>query len=168
MFNEQDWLKLLFLLNDTQNWLDEMCRETLYQLPVNEKRKFRRKSYYLTIPALAHILEKHYNKIARYPQAAKFTVTVIEILHYIRDAYSAPTSPVAGCSNHQRIIDTGRHIGYDRNGLSVQVLTIITDPGGKIITAFPGFAGASDISAMNKDEDMSMQEKESAVSNELP
>lgn len=163
MFNEQDWLKLVFLLNDTQNWIDEMCRNSLYQLPVNEKRKFRRKSYYLTIPALAHILEKHYHKIARYPQAAKFTIPVVEILSYIRDAYSVPTEPVPGCANLQRIVDAGRHIGYDRNGLSVSVLTIITDPGGKIVTAFPGFAGSTEISAMEKDEDSPLQEKETTM-----
>ena len=167
MFNEQDWLKLVFLLNDTQNWIDEMCRETLYQLPVNEKRKFRRKSYYLTIPALAHILEKHYNKIARYPQAAKFTITVVEILNFIRDAYSVQAGPVPGCSNYQRIVDAGMHIGYDRNGLSVQILTIITDPGGKIVTAFPGLAGSTEISAMNKDEDASLQERETTVTNNV-
>lgn len=167
MFNEQDWLKLLFLLNDTQNWIDEMCRETLYQLPVNEKRKFRRKSYYLTIPALAHILEKHYNKIARYPQAAKFTITVIEILSYIRDAYPVPAVSVPGTSNYQRIVDTGQHIGYDRNGLSVQVITIITEPGGKIVTAFPGLAGSTELLAMDKDEDSPVQEKETAVNNNI-
>lgn len=159
MFNEQDWLKLIFLLNDTQNWLDEMCREALYQLPVNEKRKFRRKAYYLTIPALAHILEKHYSKVARFPHAAKFTITVVEILNYIRDAYSVPVSPVPGTLNLQRIVDAGQHIGYDRGGLSVQAMTIITDAGGKIITAFPGFLNSTEIAAMDGDN----QEKETAL-----
>jgi hypothetical protein len=152
MFNEQDWLKLLFLLNDTQNWLDEMCRESLYQLPVNEKRKFRRKNYYLTIPALAHILEKHYHKVQRYPHAAKFHLSLVEILNYIRDAYSLPTSPVPGCKNHQRIVDAGQLVGYDRSGNPANILTIITDQGGKIVTAFPGLPGAAEISAMNNEE----------------
>jgi len=165
MFNEQDWLKLLFLLNDTQNWLDEMCREAIYQLPVNEKRKFRRKSYYLTIPAIAHILEKHYSKIQRYPQAAKFTLPVVEILNLIRDAYSLPVSPVPGTLNYQRIVDAGQPVGYDRSGLSVQIMTIITDAGGKIITAFPGYANPLDMNA-EKDGDPSVQEKERVASTE--
>jgi hypothetical protein len=166
MFNEQDWLKLLFLLNDTQNWLDEMCREAIYQLPVNEKRKFRRKSYYLTIPAIAHILEKHYNKIPRYPQAAKFTLTVVEILNYIRDAYSLPVTTVPGTLNYQRIVDAGQHIGYDRSGLSVQIRTIITDAGGKIITAFPGYANPLDMIHGDKDSDSTAHESEKAVNAE--
>jgi hypothetical protein len=163
MFNEQDWLKLLFLLNDTQNWLDEMGREAIYQLPVNEKRKFRRKGYYLTIPALAHIMEKHYNKIARYPQAAKFTLSVVEILNYIRDAVSLSVSPVPGTQNFQRIVDAGKHIGYDRDGLSVQAITIITDAGGKIITAFPGFLRPSEIAGLENDTDGSAQEREATL-----
>jgi hypothetical protein len=160
MFNEQDWLKLLFLLNDTQNWLDEMGREAIYQLPVNEKRKFRRKAYYLTVPALAHIMEKHYHKIARYPQAAKFTLTVVEILNYIRDAYALPVSPVTGTLNYQRIVDAGKHIGYDRDGLPVDVITIITDAGGKIITAFPGYLRSSEIAGLERETDGAVQEKE--------
>lgn len=138
MFNETQWLKLLFLLADTQSWLDDMCKEAFRLLPVADKKKFLRKSYYLTVPALAHILERHYYKINRYPYAGKFTIPVIEILHHIREAFSLPAIPVPGYRNFQRIIQATDPIGFDKNGRSTHIITILTDAGGKIITAFPG------------------------------
>jgi hypothetical protein len=137
-FNEPEWLRLLFLLGDTQTWLDDMSREALSQLPVPGKKKFLRKTYYLSLPVLAHILERHYYKINRYPNAGKFTIPVVDILHYIREAFSLPVYPLPGCLNFQRVMDTGKNIGFDKNGLTVQVITILTDAAGRIITAFPG------------------------------
>lgn len=156
-FDEAGWLRLLFLLNDTQTWLDDMSKEAFQQLPVGEKKKFLRKHYYLSVPALAHILERHYYKIGRYPHAGKFTIPVADILHYIRDACSLPVSPVPGSLNFQRVLDAGKNIGYDKNGQPVQVITILTDGGGKIITAFPGLYNlvaysADDISQVEEDE----------------
>jgi hypothetical protein len=37
-FNEEAWLKLIFLLNDTQDWLNEMISGAVMQLPMNNKR----------------------------------------------------------------------------------------------------------------------------------
>lgn len=54
-FNEPEWLRLLFLLSDTQAWLDDMAREVFAQLPAPDKKKFLRKTYYLSLPVLAHI-----------------------------------------------------------------------------------------------------------------
>lgn len=138
MFNEQEWLRLLFLLSDTQSWLDDMSKDLFSQLPVSEKKKFMRKNYFLTAPVLAHILERHYYKIARYPQAGKFTIPVADILHFIREAGVIPAKPLPGYTNFQRSINTGKTIGYDKNGKHVETITILTDGGGKIVTAFPG------------------------------
>jgi hypothetical protein len=137
-FNEQEWLRLLYLLADTQTWIDDMAKECFRQLPVADKKKFLRKTYYLTAPALVHILERHYYKINRYPHAGKFHIPVIEILHYIREAYSAPPSPVCGSLNFQRTIHAESSIGHDKNGNATNAITILTDAGGKIITAYPG------------------------------
>lgn len=139
MFNETEWLKLVFLLADTQSWLDDLCKQAFRQLPVPDKRKFLRKTYYLTVPALAHILERHYYKINRYPHAGKFTVPVVEILHYIREAFSLPAAPLPGCGDFQRVMQTNNTIGFDKNGQATNTITILTDAGGKIITAFPGY-----------------------------
>ncbi len=136
--NEPQYLKLLFLLADTQTWLDDLCKEALGHLPITGKKRFLRKTYYLSVPALAHILERHYYKINRYPNAGKFTIPVMEILHYIREAYSLVATPAPGCNNFQRVMQAKHTIGFDKNGQSTNSITILTDAGGKIITAFPG------------------------------
>jgi hypothetical protein len=70
--------------------------------------------------------------------AGKFYIPVIEILNYIREAYSLPISEAPGFGNFQRIIQTQRTIGHDKNGNPTNSITVLTDAGGKIITAFPG------------------------------
>ena len=139
MFNEPEWLKLVFLLSDTQAWVDDLSKQAFGQLPVPDKKKFLQKNYYLCITALAHILERHYYKIPRYPNTGKFHISVSEILYYIREAHSLPVTPVSGCLNFQRVIKAEQPIGFDKNGLPTDYITILTDGGGKIITAFPGF-----------------------------
>lgn len=137
-FNEPEWLKLIFLLSDTQVWVDDMVKETLRQLPLPGKKKFLCKNYYLCVTALAHILERHYYKVPRYPHTGKFHIPVLDILHHIREAHSLPVTPINGCLNFQRIIKTEQPIGFDKDGQPTNLITILTDGGGKIITAFPG------------------------------
>lgn len=138
MFNEPEWLKLVFLLSDTQAWIDDLSKQAIGQLPVPGKKKFLQKNYYLCIRALAHILERHYYKIPRYPNTGKFHIPLAEILHHIREAYSLPVIPVSGCLNFQRTIKTEQPVGFDKNGQPTRIITVLTDAGGKIITAFPG------------------------------
>lgn len=138
MFNEAEWLKLIFLLADTQEWIEDMSMEAFRHIPVENKKKFIRKSYYLSVKTLAHIIERHYYKIPRYPHAGKFHITVCEILQHIRDAYKTPASSAPGCLNFQRTLQTPHAIGFDKNGQPAYCITILTDAGGRIITAFPG------------------------------
>ena len=138
MFNEPEWLKLVFLLADTQAWIDELVKEAVRRLPTPDKKKFLQKNYYLGITALAHILERHYYKINRYPHAGKFHIPATEILHHIREAYSLPATPAPGTNNFQRTLETKNSIGYDKAGQPTNIITILTDAGGRIITAFPG------------------------------
>ena len=135
-FSEQEWLKLLFLLSDTQEWLNDLNKALLNQLPISKKR-FISKNYYLTVPVATHILERHYVKINRYPHAGKFNIPVIDILTYIRDAHDVTPVPIGG-SNLQRIVEAPDPVGHDKNGRETNIITIVTDAGGKIITAFPG------------------------------
>jgi hypothetical protein len=137
MFNESEWLKLLFLLSDTQTWLDDMNKEMFRQLPICKKR-FISKDYYLSVSSLAHIIERHYYKINRYPHAGKFHIPVLEILNRIREAHAIPAIPALGCNNFQRTIQTSQAIGFDKKGQSTNIITVLTDAGGNIITAFPG------------------------------
>jgi hypothetical protein len=137
-FNEAQWLKLLFLLADTQEWINDMAKEAFLQLPVTDKKKCFRKTLYLTAGTMAHIIERHYYKISRHPQAGKFHIPVTEIVQFIRDASQLPTTPVPGSLNFQRSLQTANIIGYDKDGNAANTVTIITGAGGRIITAFPG------------------------------
>ena len=137
-FNEEQWLKLLFLLADTQTWLDDMAKEFFCHLPLQDKKRFFRKSYYLTVLSLAHIIERHYYKINRYPHAGKFHIPVMDLLNYIREAGALPTTSVPWCMNFQRTIRAEQNIGFDKNGAATDIITVLTDGGGKIITAYPG------------------------------
>lgn len=138
MFNEPEWLKLIFLLADTQHWLDEMARNAMYQLPVENKKFFFRRSSQLTVTTLAHILERHYYKIPRHPEAGKFHIPVTVILHLIREASRQPASPVPGTNKQQRVLQHTETIGFDQQGNPVSTLTLISDATGAILTAFPG------------------------------
>jgi len=137
-FNEAQWLKLVFLLADTQQWINDMARDAFLQLPVTDKKKCFRKNYYLTAEAMAHIIERHYYKINRHPQTGKFHIPVTEIVQLIRDAAELPVSPVPGSLHLQRSLQVDPVIGYDKDGNPANNITIITDTGGKIISAFPG------------------------------
>ena len=135
-FSEAEWLKLLFMLADTQEWLNDMNKVLYNQLPISKKR-FISKEYYLPVTVLAHILMRHYFKIYRYPQAGKFTIPVMDILNYIRDAYSLVPAAIGG-GNYKRTIEATATVGVDKHGQETNIITILTDVGGKIITAFPG------------------------------
>ena len=138
MFNESEWIKLIFLLADTQTWIDDLAKEALRQIPVPDKKKFLQKSYYLSITSLAHILERHYYKINRHPHTGKFHISPTEILHHIREAYNIPPLPFTGTLNFYRVKQTNEPVGFDKDGQPTNLITILTDAGGKIITAFPG------------------------------
>ncbi|HVX28521.1 MAG TPA: hypothetical protein VHB70_19385 [Parafilimonas sp.] len=136
--NEEQWIHILFLVSDTQIWLEELQTKLIYQLPVKNKKKLLRKSHYLSASALAHILERHYFKIPRYPNAGKFTISVAGIVSYLRDAGTQITTSINNSCNVQRVIDAKQLIGFDKYGKPASVITVISDSGGKIITAFPG------------------------------
>lgn len=137
-FNEEEWIRLVFLLNDTQQWLNDLSRNALYQVPLNNRRKLFLKSFYITIESMSHILERHYYKIPRHPEASKFTIDIASILQFLRDAAKEETIPIPGSLHLMRTIDVGVIIGFDRNQVQTSLLTVVTDVGGKVITAYPG------------------------------
>ncbi|PVD52048.1 hypothetical protein DC498_11705 [Terrimonas sp.] len=137
-FNETQWLQALFLLADTQSWLQQLQEGLIWQLPVKHRKKLLRKGSYLSSKALAHILERHYYKVPRHPLTGKFTIPIPQIVACIRDACQQPPQLIP-CSPHlQRVLDTGTPLGHDTSGNTVTTITVITSTGGEIITAFPG------------------------------
>lgn len=135
-YSEQVFIKLLFLLADTQQWLTTMSHDLLAQLPNSSRLK--QKSYYLSITAFAHIIERHYYRIERHPGTGKFSVPLHDIIQHIKEAKEETTQPVHGTLNYYRTKDTGTIIGHERNGTPTSLITVITCPAGNIITAFPG------------------------------
>ena len=138
MFNEPHYLKLIFLLADTQDWLKSLTNEVQHMLPAFNKRKLQKSNYNLNITAWAHILERHYYKIPRHPGKGKFHIPLEEILYYIKEAQQATTQTISGCSSIQRIVKAKNSIGFNKNGEPTAYVTIITDSVGNISTAFPG------------------------------
>jgi len=137
-FNEEAWVKLIFLLSDTQDWLNELANGAVMQVPIKNKKRLLRKTYYLTVSSLAHILERHFYKIPRHPETSKFTIPVPEILSYLRDISTEPGIPIAGSLDLRRVVNVGKVIGFDRDQLPTTYISVLTDSGGRITTAFPG------------------------------
>jgi hypothetical protein len=75
-YNEDQWIKAIFLISDIQGWLQEAEKNLLYQIPVGCRKKLFRHRYYLGCHAMAHILERHYYKIGRHSNCGKFTIPV--------------------------------------------------------------------------------------------
>ena len=137
-FNETQWLQALFLLADTQSWLQQLQEGLIWQLPIKHRKKLLRKGSYLSSKALAHILERHYYKVPRHPLTGKFTIPIPQIVACIRDACQQPPETVPHSPHLQRVLDTGTPLGHDTSGNTVTTITVITSTGGEIITAFPG------------------------------
>ena len=137
-YNEEQWIKTVFLLSDIQGWLQEGERSLFYGLSIGCKKKLFRPSYYLGCRAMAHILERHYYKISRHPNCGKFTIPVADIVSYIRQAAPQATTPVPNSVYLQRTMEAETTIGFDKYHQPVNTITVLTDAGGKIVTAFPG------------------------------
>src|SRR3989337_3788407 len=101
-FEESDWLKLLVMLSDMQTWINEMEKDLFMKLPLGEKKKLFRKTYYINAQSFAHIIERHYHKIARHLGAGKFIVSVPDILYWLRSAADQPATPLARTNNFIR------------------------------------------------------------------
>jgi hypothetical protein len=137
-FNEEAWIKLIFLLSDTQDWLNEFANGALMQVPMKSRKRLLRKTYYLPLSSLAHILERHHYKIPRHPGTSKFTIPVPEILSFLRDISEGPGTQVAGSLDFRRTVNVGKIVGFDRDQLPTTYITVLTDSGRRILTAFPG------------------------------
>jgi len=135
--NEPELIRLLFTLADIEQWLSDLTSATLSHVPNLGKKKLQKHDYYLSITALAHILERHYHKIQRHPGAGKFCIPVSSILVYIKQAKDCPQHKAPNHSGSYRILLCDTIIGFDQQGNNTSHLTVITDAKGNILTAFP-------------------------------
>ncbi|WP_346239610.1 hypothetical protein ABDK00_018215 [Niabella insulamsoli] len=137
-FSESQWLRILFLLSDTEQWIKQQHENHIYLLPFKNHRKLLRNSWYLSPSALSHIIERHYYKISRHPSTGKFTIGIPTIVSHIRDAFSEVPTAIPQSPHVQRVWSAQDTIGYDRDGTTTNIITVISDQAGRIITAFPG------------------------------
>lgn len=98
-----------------------MSHDLLAQVPNSSRLKQR--SYYLSITAFAHIIERHYYRIERHPGTGKFSVPIPDIIQHIKEAKEEPPLPVHGTSNLYRTKNTGTIIGHERNGTPTTLIT---------------------------------------------
>jgi hypothetical protein len=63
---------------------------------------------------------------------------VPEILSYLRDISAEPGIPLAGSLDFRRTVNVGKIVGFDQDQLPTSYITVLTDSGGRIMTAFPG------------------------------
>jgi hypothetical protein len=138
LFNESEWIKLLFMLGDMQAMVSEIEKDLFSKVPADKKRKLFQPGYHITASSFAHIIERHYHKIPRHMGVGKFTIPVPDILDGLRNAAQQTAVPIPGSLNFYREFDTDSEIGFDRSGCTTKIMTVITSPGGCIKTAFPG------------------------------
>ena len=137
MNNEKELLKLIGLLSDVQKWVDRLSLDCVNNFHASGIKLMNNKKYRLSIISFAHILEKHYHKILRYPDSSKFNISIPEILDYLKTAEAMDIMPIKGGANCERRLELKEMIGFNKDGEDAFCLVVITDPGGNIITAYP-------------------------------
>jgi hypothetical protein len=66
------------------------------------------------------------------------TIDIANIVYWIKEAFHTEPQSISGSLNFKRCMDAGTVIGYNREGEPTTFITVITDAGGTIKTAFPG------------------------------
>lgn len=166
-FNEPQFLRLIFTLADTEQWVRGLVNATLSQVPRLGKKKLQKNNYYMSASSLAHILERHYHKLGRHPHTGKFCIPVIEILWHIRQAEDCKTEINIGKPGTYRQHNCQSNIGYDQDGNNTSMLTVICDSHGTIITAFPGLLFGAAYYTVNTNENDKAELKETVPMDEL-
>ncbi len=138
MYNEPEFIKLIFLLADIKQWVTTIEKDITMQLPMQGKKTIFKNKNGITVEALAHILERHYSKILRHPEKGKFTIDIPAICSHIKTAFLQQPEAVPATGGLSYQYDTGETIGYDRNNNPSSIITVITNQHGELKTAFPG------------------------------
>ena len=137
MTNENELLRMLQLLADTQCWLNELGLQCVHGLHPPAVKLLNAKTYRLSITALAHIIERHYYKSMRHPGTGKFNISLAAIIDHIKTAAESEALPIKGNINFKRCIQLPQPIGINKLGEVAYRLVVITDATGSIVTAYP-------------------------------
>jgi hypothetical protein len=137
MIPENELIRLLLLLADTQHWLDELSRQTVLQLQTPASKNWFAKKTRLPVTVLAHIVERHYYKTLRHPGTGKFTISLPAILDLMKEAAAQDAMPMPGSVNYCRSLVLPYQIGINKIGEPAYTIVLISDGQGNIVTAFP-------------------------------
>jgi hypothetical protein len=135
-FSEDDFISVLNNTHRIRQQIDGLSKRLMWLIAEDKKTRYFPASYYLSAYGLSHILDRHYFKIERYPDKAKFTIPVVDIVKYIRMAFVIQPQETTR-KGELRILDAGKIIGVSATGIPCQNITIITDVNGYIRTAYP-------------------------------
>lgn len=135
-FNEDDFISVLNNTHRIRQQVDQLSKRLMWLIAEDLKTRYFPASYYLSAYSLSHILDRHYYKFDRYHDKAKFTISVSEIVKYIRMGATVHAERIPGKSEC-RIINAGRVIGMSASGTPCRYISIITDAYGYIRTAYP-------------------------------
>ena len=73
-----------------------------------------------------------------YPHAGKFHIPVIDILQMIRQGFIVQPVQIPGKLSLLRVMSADKVIGFDRSSNATIHISVISDAGVKIVTAFTG------------------------------
>ena len=137
MPNESELIKILLLLSDTNNWLQEMTLQTVQAIHPPALKLLKGKDYRLPVHAFAHIIERHYYKTLRHPGTGKFNIPLPAILDHLKEAALLEPTLMKGSVNFCRKLALTENIGISKAGEPAYTICVITDANGNIITAYP-------------------------------
>ena len=135
-FIEDDFISVLNNIHRLRQQIDLLSKKLMWLVAEDKSTRYFPSSYYLTAYGLAHILDRHYYKIDRYADKAKFTIPIFEIVKLIRQASVLQVETIPGKSE-RRVLNAGRIIGISATGTPCRRISIITDAYGYIRTAYP-------------------------------
>jgi hypothetical protein len=119
-------------------WDDLLCYGAARWSEISQIARFRllKPAITITEAGLAHAAERHLGPLQDLPKSLFWPGTDIEIL--IEKARGVVPIRQRG-GNLARIVEAGKLVGLDRKGaLPTAIYTVITGPGDKFITVFPG------------------------------
>lgn len=136
-FNEDEFLAILFSVQRLRYDADRCANKLVRVIPGNLRTKYFPSSYCLTGYGLAHILDKHFYKVNRFPDASKFTIPITEIVRLIRLGFLRGEKESTKTGGTMRVLEVGKVIGVCKDGCLTRKMAIVTDGNGQIRSAYP-------------------------------
>lgn len=137
-FDETNFIRLMFRAKRSQKLQQAYSKRLLQLFPVPEEYTTFPSSYFLTPYNFATILERYYPGSWKHHNVTKFTIPLLEVYQYIHSAYEQHATPITGVIRYSRELHADKIIGISRSGSPTNIMTVISDHEGRILSAYPG------------------------------